>query len=124
MTDPYTLLGVLPTASAEEIKTAFRRAARVHHPDKGGDAGKFAEVRAAYETLSDPAKRAALDTGNVDGGVASEETIAARAAQDAGGGPCPVCGGLGTVRVGVKGNSNKILFWQTQPCPKGCIKRG
>lgn len=122
MTDPYTLLGVSRAATPEEIKRAFRKLASVHHPDKGGDAGKFAEVRAAYETLSDPAKRAAVNLGDEEGGIASEETIAARAAQETAGGPCPVCGGAGTLRVGVKGNSGKILFWQTQPCPKGCVK--
>lgn len=120
--DPYDLLGVARNADAEAIKRAFRRAASVHHPDKGGDARKFAEVRAAYELLSDPTRRASHDAGGDGSGVLSEEAIkAAQEAPDTGG-PCQICGGSGSVRVGVKGNSSKILFWQNQPCPRGCKK--
>jgi curved DNA-binding protein CbpA len=120
MADPYELLGVSRLATAEEIKKAFRRAALVHHPDKGGDAAKFGEVRAAYDLLSDPERRARVDLGDDGSGIVSEATVAARSAQEGGSGPCPVCGGAKVIRVGVKGNSTKILFWQTQPCPKGC----
>lgn len=49
-----TLLGVTAEATPEDIKKAYRRAANVHHPDKGGDAEKFKEVKEAYEFLSNP----------------------------------------------------------------------
>ena len=60
MTDHYAALGVPKTASAAEIKQAFRKLASQHHPDKGGDTAKFQGIQAAYEILGDDAKRAAL----------------------------------------------------------------
>lgn len=61
MSDFYTVLGVGKTASADEIKRAYRKLASQHHPDKGGDTKKFQEVEEAYRTLGDPAKRAQYD---------------------------------------------------------------
>ena len=52
--DHYQTLGVGKNADVKEIKTAFRKLASKHHPDKGGDAEKFKELQTAYETLSDP----------------------------------------------------------------------
>jgi DnaJ-class molecular chaperone len=59
--DHYSTLGVAKTASQDEIKKAYRKLASQHHPDKGGDKTKFQEVQAAYDTLSDPDKRAQYD---------------------------------------------------------------
>ncbi len=62
--DYYKFLGVTRTASAEEIKKAYRRLARKYHPDvsKEQDAEqKFKELQEAYEVLKDPEKRAAYD---------------------------------------------------------------
>ena len=59
--DYYELLGIGKSASADEIKKAFRRAAIEHHPDKGGDETKFKEVNEAYEVLKDPSKRQRYD---------------------------------------------------------------
>lgn len=59
--DYYEVLGVSKTASADEIKKAFRRAAIEHHPDKGGDETKFKEINEAYEVLKDPAKKQRYD---------------------------------------------------------------
>lgn len=61
MTDYYATLGVAKNASQDEIKKAFRKLASQHHPDKGGDTGKFQEIQAAYDTLGDTDKRAAYD---------------------------------------------------------------
>lgn len=61
MTDHYATLGVSRTATADEIKRAFRKLASQHHPDKGGDTAKFQAIQAAYDTLGDTAKRAAYD---------------------------------------------------------------
>jgi curved DNA-binding protein len=61
MTDHYAALGVPKTASAAEIKQAFRKLASQHHPDKGGDTAKFQAIQAAYATLGDEAKRAEYD---------------------------------------------------------------
>jgi xanthosine utilization system XapX-like protein len=59
--DYYELLGVGPNASASEIRTAYRALAKVMHPDAGGTAGTFRLLREAYETLSDPERRADYD---------------------------------------------------------------
>jgi curved DNA-binding protein len=61
MTDYYAALGVPRTATADDIKQAFRRLASQHHPDKGGDTQKFQAIQQAYATLSDEQKRAEYD---------------------------------------------------------------
>ena len=60
--DYYEVLGVDKSASADEIKKAFRKAAIQYHPDKeGGDESKFKEVNEAYEVLKDSSKRQRYD---------------------------------------------------------------
>jgi molecular chaperone DnaJ len=63
--DYYELLGVARTASEQELKSAYRRLAKDHHPDRHpGDASaeqKFKEINEAYEILKDQQKRAAYD---------------------------------------------------------------
>lgn len=59
--DYYEVLGVAKSATKDEIKKAFRRAAVEHHPDKGGDEAKFKEINEAYEVLSDEKKKSAYD---------------------------------------------------------------
>jgi molecular chaperone DnaJ len=65
MRDYYDVLGVARTATADEIKKAYRRLAMQHHPDRNpGDLAaeeKFKEAAEAYEVLSDPEKRARYD---------------------------------------------------------------
>jgi len=63
--DYYVTLGVARTASADEIKQAFRKLARIHHPDvaknKVTGEAKFKEINEAYEVLSDPEKKKRYD---------------------------------------------------------------
>jgi DnaJ-class molecular chaperone len=61
MTDHYAALGVSKTASADQIKQAFRKLASTYHPDKGGDTKKFQEIQSAYAVLGDAQKRAEYD---------------------------------------------------------------
>jgi DnaJ-class molecular chaperone len=64
----YDVLGLTRDASADDVKKAYRKLAREHHPDKGGDAEKFKKVQEAYEVLSDPQKRQNFDQfGTADG---------------------------------------------------------
>src|SRR5271169_5261092 len=81
--DYYETLGVARSATPEEIKQAFRKLARIHHPDvaKNKVAGekKFKEINEAYEVLGDPEKRQKYDQlganwqeGGVTGGPGAE----------------------------------------------------
>jgi len=64
----YETLGVERSATADEIKKAFRKLALQHHPDKGGDEEKFKEIVRASEVLTDETKRAIYDqTGQIPG---------------------------------------------------------
>ncbi|MBI4262345.1 DnaJ domain-containing protein, partial [Candidatus Uhrbacteria bacterium] len=60
--DYYKILGISKSASADEIKRAFRNLANQYHPDRDkGNADKFKEVNEAYQVLSDAAKRSQYD---------------------------------------------------------------
>jgi len=57
----YETLGVTQSATPEELKSAFRKLAKQHHPDVGGDVSKFQAINEAYNTLSDANSRAHYD---------------------------------------------------------------
>lgn len=59
--DLYQVLSIGRDASGEDIKVAWRRFSKQHHPDKGGDKETFQRGQRAYEILSDPEKRRIYD---------------------------------------------------------------
>ncbi len=65
MADYYSVLGVSPTASDDEIKKAYRKLAMRYHPDRNGGAKeseeRFKEITEAYDILREPSKRSAYD---------------------------------------------------------------
>jgi molecular chaperone DnaJ len=75
--DLYSTLGVTQGADAGEIRKAWMRMAKAHHPDRGGDAEQFKKIQMAFEVLSDEGRRRVYDaTGQIPG-------------QGGGGGPGP-----------------------------------
>jgi molecular chaperone DnaJ len=61
ISDPYAVLGVSPGATAAEIKAAYRRLVKRHHPDAGGDAQRILDLNAAWEVLGDRERRRRYD---------------------------------------------------------------
>lgn len=89
MRDLYSILGVAKSATPEELKKAYRKLAKAHHPDLHPNepeaADKFKEISSAYETLSDEKKRAHYDRfGDLD---FDQRTAGAGAAPGPGRGP-------------------------------------
>jgi|7_EtaG_2_1085326.scaffolds.fasta_scaffold38995_2 molecular chaperone DnaJ len=78
MKDLYAVLGVKKSASQAEIKAAYRKLAKIHHPDISQDLkseDKFKEISTAYEILSDPAKRKNYDNPHTAGAGFSSQNI-------------------------------------------------
>lgn len=70
----YEVLGVSPRASADEIRAAYRAAARTVHPDAGGSPAAMRTLNAAWHVLGDPARRAVYDRSLAPAGAAEEGT--------------------------------------------------
>jgi DnaJ-class molecular chaperone len=70
MRNPYDVLGVAKSATPKDIKSAFRKLAKKHHPDQNPDDPKakdrFAEINQAYEILGDDKRRGEFDRGEID----------------------------------------------------------
>ncbi|KAK8055984.1 small glutamine-rich tetratricopeptide repeat-containing protein A [Apiospora rasikravindrae] len=100
--DYYKILNVEKSADDTQIKKAYRKLAIVHHPDKnpGDDAAaeRFKDIGEAYETLSDPQKRARYDSG--------EDLVDPSDMFSGGGG----MGGMGGMGGGMGGIDPEILF--------------
>lgn len=69
----YETLNVSPSATDAEIKKAYRKLAKEHHPDAGGDEDRFRQISEAYEILRDPEKRKMVDAG-IDPRAAHDNT--------------------------------------------------
>ena len=71
MKDPYETLGLVKTATDAQIKAAFKKLARKHHPDLRPDdkaaVVRFKEITAAHDLLKDPESRRRFDAGEIDG---------------------------------------------------------
>ncbi len=86
MRDPYEILGVAKTATADDIRKAYRKLAKKLHPDLNpGDKRaeeQFKEVAAANDLLSDPDKRRRFDAGEIDASGAEKAPPHARYYRD------------------------------------------
>lgn len=95
--DPYQELGVSRGASADEIRKAFRKLAKAHHPDAnpGNKAAeeRFKQVSAAFDILGDSEKKKKFDAGEID--ADGRETFRGGAGQWSGGGFHPGAGRAG-----------------------------
>lgn len=92
MADLYETLGIARDASADDIKQAYRKMAKKHHPDReGGNAAAFNAITKAYDVLSDPARRAkydqtgdaSVDPDNLDAAAKNQIVIALGTAMQA-----------------------------------------
>lgn len=75
----YYILGVSKDATPEEVRTAYKKAANKHHPDKqDGDDRVFKMIKEAYDILIDPEKRAIYDATGIYNGEDAQVVDAAR----------------------------------------------
>src|SRR5204863_7541312 len=105
--DYYSTLGVAKTANAKELKQAFRKLARKHHPDVNpGDKSaesKFKEINEAYEVLGDPPKRKKYDELGANWRMYEQAGAGGGGGANPFGGGTPFGGGGGGWNVNVGG---------------------
>jgi DnaJ-class molecular chaperone len=108
--DPYQVLGVPRTASADEIRKAFRKLAKANHPDTNPNnkaaEERFKQVSGAFDILGDATKKKKFDAGEIDSD--GRETFAGFSRGQGGGqggpwGPPPGGGGFGGHRESFEG---------------------
>lgn len=76
--NPYEELGIDRGATEDEIRWAYRKAAKLAHPDAGGTAEAFDKIATSLAVLTDPARRKTFDeTGRIDGGQPDNDRAAA-----------------------------------------------
>lgn len=116
MRSPYDVLGVKQSASADELRKAFRKLAKKYHPDMNpGDKAaeaRFKEFNAAYDLLSDPAKRARFDRGEIDAEGRETFAHAYSSAHGGFGGDPSGGGGQGAYRFSFGGEAPEDIFSQ------------
>ena len=92
--DYYAVLGVWRSASAADLDRAYRRAARATHPDVHPDdtsaAERFHAVTIAYETLSDPGRRASYDRAHPAAAAGEPVRVVVHRRRPTGGAPVPL----------------------------------
>lgn len=99
MADPYSTLKIARNATDKDIKSAYRKLAKELHPDRNTDnpkaAERFSQVTQAYDLLSDTAKRAQFDRGEIDGDGNPTNPFGGMGGAGMGGG----MGGFGSARA-------------------------
>lgn len=75
MIDPYVLLGIERDADERAVRTAYRKAVKTAHPDRGGDAEQFGKLQAAYDLLKDPVRRKVYDDTGYDPQLADPKDL-------------------------------------------------
>ncbi|WEX79190.1 J domain-containing protein [Sinorhizobium numidicum] len=73
--DPYVLLGIERDADERAVRTAYRKAVKTAHPDRGGDAEQFGKLQAAYDLLKDPVRRKVYDDTGYDPQLADPKDL-------------------------------------------------
>jgi curved DNA-binding protein CbpA len=73
--DPYEILGVSREADVTAIKLAYRKRVKSAHPDTGGDAETFGQLKASFELLNDPIRRKVYDDTGYDPELADKKDL-------------------------------------------------
>lgn len=97
MDDCFKLLGVAATATLEQVKTAYRKLAETHHPDKGGSTEEFLQLADAYRQACRICEQP-LVCPTCEGAGVTERCSGWRVAQII----CTGCGGSGSIPRGQK----------------------
>ena len=112
--DPYQVLGVTVTATAAELKAAYRALVKQHHPDAGGDEHRILELNAAWEVLGDAQRRADHDRlhhaghGDATRSTTARSAAAGRAARTA-------------TAAAARGDSQLLAWFQQAYAPIECL---